>query len=136
MINISFYREIKGHEFIKEMESKYKTMNVLEDKIKEDNNPLDMVDLENWKIFEKDPEQRYKELVTHFPEKIHTMYIDFDLLSLIKKEKPSTLKELAQLTNSNIYDVTEKVEYLKSNGLIELDNNMPIVNYDKIEIAI
>ncbi|KZX11544.1 HVO_A0114 family putative DNA-binding protein [Methanobrevibacter filiformis] len=119
------------------MEIKHNTINDLENKIKRNNSVLDRVDLENWKIFKKDPNETLKELITHFPEKIHALYIDFELLELIKKEKPESVNEVVQLINDNIYNITQKLDYLEANGLIEFDKkNKPVVNYDKIEIII
>jgi predicted transcriptional regulator len=59
----------------------------------------------------------------------------------IKNNKPKSVSELAKLVNKKTSTISNKVNLLEKEGLIELkegskNRKIPTVNYDKIEIAI
>lgn len=65
-----------------------------------------------------------------------------NLLRLIKEKKPTSLRELARLSNRNIKNISDDVKFLAQVGLVELKESekkiLALVNYDKIllEIAV
>lgn len=65
-----------------------------------------------------------------------------NLLRLIKEKKPTSLHELARLSNRNIKNISDDVKFLAQVGLVELKESekkiLALVNYDKIllEIAV
>jgi predicted transcriptional regulator len=65
-----------------------------------------------------------------------------ELLHLIRKEKPESIRSLARISGRDIKNVTNDVQYLARLGLLELNesgkNLETVVNYEKIllEIAV
>lgn len=65
-----------------------------------------------------------------------------ELLQLIRKEKPESIRSLARVSGRDIKNVTNDVQYLARLGLLELNetgkNIETVVNYEKIllEIAV
>ena len=66
-----------------------------------------------------------------------------EVLHVIKREKPSSVYELAKLLKRGVKNVTQDLEYLKQIGLVEIrrtkekqERNIPEVKYDKIDLQI
>jgi len=66
-----------------------------------------------------------------------------EVLHVIKREKPSSVYELAKLLKRDVKNVTQDLEYLKQIGLVEIrrtkekqERNIPEVKYDKIDLQI
>ena len=66
-----------------------------------------------------------------------------EVLHVIKREKPSSVYELAKLLKRDVKNVTQDLEYLKRIGLVEIrrtrekqKRNIPEVKYDKIDLQI
>jgi len=62
---------------------------------------------------------------------------------VVKREKPSSVYELAKLLKRDVKNVTQDLEYLKQIGLVEIrrtkekqERNIPEVKYDKIDLQI
>jgi len=136
-MEITFIKEQTSQEFIKEMEKKYGSIERLKTHMQKTNDPLDNVDLHAWEYFLENPDETIKKTHTKLTNEIKFLELDFDLLEAIKEKNPESIKELAKLTNENIKTITHKIDHLNKTGLIEFkENNVPILNYDKIEIAI
>jgi DNA-binding MarR family transcriptional regulator len=137
---ITFTKEQTSDEFIKEMENKHGTIESLEKKIEKEYNALKVVDLDSWKFLKENPEETIKKTHTKVTNNLKTL--DLSLLEIIKKEHPKSLTELAKIVEKDVSVIQRKINNLKKTGFVELKegniNNMkmPIVNYDKIEIAI
>lgn len=66
-----------------------------------------------------------------------------EVLHVIKKERPSSVYELAKILKRDAKNVTQDLEYLKQIGLVEIkrtkekqERNIPQVKYDEIELKI
>ncbi|OGW12619.1 MAG: hypothetical protein A2W77_00990 [Nitrospinae bacterium RIFCSPLOWO2_12_39_16] len=66
-----------------------------------------------------------------------------EVLHVVKREKPSSVYELAKLLKRDVKNVTQDLEYLKQIGLVEIrrtkekqERNIPEVKYDKIDLQI
>jgi predicted transcriptional regulator len=63
-----------------------------------------------------------------------------ELLHIIKKQKPSSIHQLAKLANRDVKNVHDDVKYLSQVGLVELSESGPSVScrvgYDKIKLEI
>ena len=142
MIPITTIRLIKGKEKIKELEERYGSLKNLKRKFKNDNENMALYsDLEDWKYFLKRPEEELEEGKTIFLEDINISKRDFELIKTIKDNNPNSITELAKLLKKEVSFVQKKVNSLKKEGLIDFkhgskNRKIPIVNYDKIEIAI
>ncbi|MBI3815525.1 MAG: hypothetical protein HY279_13800 [Nitrospinae bacterium] len=66
-----------------------------------------------------------------------------EMLHVIKKERPSSVYELAKILNRDAKNVTQDLEYLKDIGLVEIKRTrekkvrtIPRVDYDRIDLQI
>jgi predicted transcriptional regulator len=66
-----------------------------------------------------------------------------EMLHTIKKERPSSVYELARMLGRDMKNVTQDLEYLKEVGLVDVKRTgekreriIPEVNYDKIDLEI
>ncbi|MEK6539912.1 MAG: hypothetical protein AABZ21_04685 [Deltaproteobacteria bacterium] len=66
-----------------------------------------------------------------------------EVLHVIKRERPSSVYELAKLLKRDAKNVTQDLEYLKDIGLVEIkrtkekkERTIPEVKYDKIDLEI
>jgi MarR family protein len=143
MIKITLKREIKGKDFVKEMEKKYGSIEKLEELCKKhDDDPLIALDLDDWEYFKDHPDEvmEDKKIIYDLDDGLPAP--DLTLLTIIKNKKPKSISDLAKMINKDSANVTKQVNKLKEKGLIGLEegsiNNVkiPVFNYDKIEIAI
>ncbi|WP_297898524.1 HVO_A0114 family putative DNA-binding protein [Methanobrevibacter sp.] len=141
MIQIKLIREIKGKEYVKEMEEKYTNPKNLKAVYEEHEDMKLQLDYDDWIYFKDHPEETLKQT--------HILYdykglsaTDLELLDTIKNSKPNSLTEIAKIMKKDVSNIQRNVNKLKEDGFIELKegniNNMktPVFNYDKIEIAI
>ena len=141
MIKIKLIREIKGKDYVKEMETLYGTFENLKKIVEETEDMKLELDYEDWVYFKDHPEETLKQT--------HMLYdykglsaTDLELLDTIKNDKPQSLTEIAKTMNKDVSTIQRNVNKLKKEGFIELKegniNNMktPIFNYDRIEIVI
>ena len=138
---ISLIKKQKGNEFIKEMENKYGSMKEAKRLYKDTGNPLFLVDYENWKYMKENPDEEIERGVTRVTNKLTITDQELEILDFIKNEHPQSIRELARFLNKDIKLVHPKIKALEETGLIELkdgvkNSKIPILNYDKIEIAI
>jgi predicted transcriptional regulator len=63
-----------------------------------------------------------------------------ELLRVIKTKKPSSINELARMTQRDIKNVHDDVKYLKQIGLMEREKiqrrSRPFIPYDRIDLEI
>jgi len=139
---IRMIRKIKGKEKIKELENQYKNIENLKRLLETDEgNMLHKLDLENWEYYLENPEEYLEEGKTIFVQGISLGELEFELMHLIKTKKPKSVSELAKLLNKKTSTISNKVNLLEKEGLIELktgskNRKIPIFNYDKLEIPI
>ena len=142
MTAIRMVRKIKGKDKVKDLENQYKTIENLKRIIETDEgNMLHELDLENWEYYRANPEEHLEEGKTIFVQGISLGELELELMHLIKNKKPKSVSELAKLLNKKTSTISNKVNLLEKEGLIELKNGtknrkIPTFNYDKIEIPI
>lgn len=141
MIPLTIMRIVKGKDKIRELENKYGSLKNLKRKFEKDNeNMLLYSDLEDWEYFLKHPDEEQEEGKTIFIEDINLGNKDFEIIKTIKDNSPNSISELAKLLNKETSFV-QKVNLLEKEGLLDFkygskNRKIPLVNYDKIEIAI
>ena len=63
-----------------------------------------------------------------------------ELLHIIKKERPSSINELARMAKRDVKNVSDDVKYLEQIGLIEKketkSRTAPVVTYEKLMLEI
>ena len=138
---ITLIKKQKGYEVIKEFKEKYKNIENLEKLYKDTGNPLYLVDMDNWELFKDNPDETLESMEIRVPNKLVLTDLEIKMLDLIKKENPKSIRELARFLDKDIKIVHPKIKNLEETGLLELkdgvkNSKIPVLNYDKIEIAI
>jgi len=138
---IKLIKKQKGHEVIKEFTNNYGNKENLLKLYKETENPLYLVDLDNWETFKDNPDEILESMEIKIANKLILTDIELKILDLIKNEHPKSIRELARFLDKDIRIIHPKIKELEKQGLIELkdgvkNSKVPYLNYDKIEIAI
>lgn len=142
MIPVTMVRKIKGKDKIRELEEKYGTFQNLNKLFEnDDENMLVYSDIEDWEYFIEHPDEDLEEGKTIFLENVNMGQIELELIKLIKVKSPKSISELAKLINKDVSATQRKVNTLEKEGLIDFERGsknrkIPIITYDKIEIAI
>ncbi|MDR0911328.1 MAG: MarR family transcriptional regulator [Methanobrevibacter sp.] len=142
MVAIRMIKKIQGKDKIKELEQEYKNINNLKRILESDQgNMLHELDLENWEYYLENPEEYLEEGKTIFIDGINLGETELELMHHIKKQNPKSVSELANIVNKKVSTIATKVNNLEKEGLISFkygskNRKIPIINYDKIEIAI
>ena len=138
---ITLIKKQKGHEVLKDYETKYGSIKEAERLYKKTANPLFLVDLENWKYFRDNPDEELESGITRVTNKLTLTDVELKILDFIKNERPESIRELARFLNKDIKTIHPKIKELEEEGLIELkkgtkNRKVPYLNYDKISISI
>lgn len=141
-MRITLIKETKGNELIQEFEKTYGSLNRLE-KLHERNhdNMKIYMDLDDWKYYSDHPDEIIENGKTIITEKLTLGKLEMELLNFIKTEKPQSIRELARMIHKDVSTIHPKVKKLEKEGLIEFKEGpknklIPVMSYDKIEIAV
>ncbi|MDR3292285.1 MAG: MarR family transcriptional regulator [Methanobrevibacter sp.] len=98
-------------------------------------------DLDEWEYFLNHPDEIVQKKHVKITEDVNLGHFELKLLSMIKSEKPKSVRELALKVEKDQSNVQNKVTRLAKEGFIYFEKGLknskkPILNYDKIEIAI
>ena len=134
---ITLIKEQTTAEYNKKMKEKYGSIEKLEKTSKN----LLYADLENWKLLLKNPKEniRLEEII--ITDNVSIGENEIELLNIIKNEKPKSIREIALKIEKDPANITTKINQLADEGLISFEKGLknskkPVLNYDKIEIAI
>ena len=83
---LTLIKEQSSKKFIKEMEKTYGSIKQLEKTLKQTNNMIMYVDLENWKYYLKNPDEKIERGRTIFTEDLTLREQKMKLLNFIKKK--------------------------------------------------
>ncbi|KZX16928.1 HVO_A0114 family putative DNA-binding protein [Methanobrevibacter filiformis] len=142
MIKINLVKVITGQDLINDMIEKYGSIEQLEKLLEKDKNNGEMFsDLEDWKFFGENPEDEITDITTILTDKLTLTNIELELLNFIKNNNPSSIRELSRLINEDVSNTQRRISRLEQEGLLNLkegikNSKIPVVTYDKIEIAI
>ena len=142
MIELKLIKIIKGKELIEEFKEEYGSIEKLENKLENDKDNMKLFsDLEDWKFFGKNPDDEIEDMTTIITDKLTLTTLELELLNFIKNENPQSIRELARMIHEDVSNTQRRVSRLEKEGLLELkkgskNSKIPILNYDKIEIAI
>jgi len=142
MIKISLIKELSGKSLIEEFKKMYGTIEALERAFERDPENVKLhMDLEDWEYYIDNPNEIIKQTEIIYTEKSKIDMLGLELMGFIKNENPKSVSELAKIANKDLSSVQKKIKVLNENGWIELkkgnkNSKIPIINYDKIEIAI
>ena len=138
---ITLIKEQTTKEYDNKMKEKYGSMEKLETLLEKTPKNILYADLENWKLLLENPEEpiRMEEII--ITDKISIGENETQILNIIKNEKPKSIREIATKIKKDPANITNKINLLAEEGLISFkkglkNSKIPVLNYDKIEIAI
>ena len=138
---ITLIKEQTTEEYDKQMKAKYGSMEKLETLLEKTPKNILYADLENWKLLLENPEEpiRLEEII--ITDKISIGENETQILNIIKNENPRSIREIATKVKKDPANITNKINLLAEEGLISFkkglkNSKIPVLNYDKIEIAI
>ena len=142
MVEIKLIKKILGKELVNIYKEEYGSIKALETLSKD--NPENMKffsDLEDWEFFGKNPNDEIEDTTTIITDTITLTNLELELLKFIKNENPQSIRELARMIHEDVSNTQRRISRLEKEGLIQLkkgskNRKIPILNYDKIEIAI
>lgn len=99
------------------------------------------IDLDDWKYFREHPDEIIEDAKDVITEKLTLRKLELELLDFMKRNNPKSIRDLARMIQRDISIVHPKVMKLEEEGLIEFKDGpkrrkTPVMNYDKIEIAV
>ena len=140
---LKLVKEMTGEEFIQLLEKEYRSLDNLKRLIERDpENALYQLDLDDWKYHLEHPDEIVKQSETLFLKDLKIELSDLELLDVIRKEHPNSIRALAKAINKDYKTVQPKIHKLAEGGLVKFEEgpkkNMkkPVVNYNKIEIEV
>lgn len=138
---ITLIKRQKGTEIIQELIHKYGSKKELERLFNQTNNMEMLIDLENWNYFLKNPDETIEKGEAIVTNKINLSQLDFEVLSAIKYNKVTSIRDLADKMDKDVKTIQPKVHKLYENGFIQLidgkkNSKIPVLNYDEIKLEI
>jgi predicted transcriptional regulator len=138
---ISLIREETSEEYDEKMIKKYGSIENLEKILNETKRTILHVDLENWKYLTENPEETIKLEKILITDNVNIGENEVELLNIIKNDNPKSVRDVANKINKDPANITYKINQLANEGLISFkkglkNSKIPVLNYDKIEIAI
>ena len=124
------------------MENTYESIDKLKRVVKRNSKNMKLFsDLDEWKYFLKHPNEKITQTKVHYTDDLNLGKGELELLNLIKNKKPASINELSKMVGKDVSSVQRKVNKLEKEGLISFEKGLknskkPVLNYDKIEIAI
>lgn len=139
---LKLMKKRSGSKFIEELKEKYESLENLQRLIKKDpENLLYPLDYDDWLYFLEHPDEIIETEDTIFLKRTDLKMSDLELLDVIKKEHPKSIRNLSTIMNKDIKVVQPKVSKLAESGLIKLEPGLknakkPVVDFNKIVIEI
>ena len=128
-----------GYEFVKEMEDTYKSINELEKLFERTNNMKMYVDLQNWKFYRDNLDEKIEISESLLTNKLSLSDLDLTILNTIKYEKPKSIRDLAN--KIDVSNIQPKVKKLEEEGFVKFqegikNSKIPYLTYDEIKLEI
>lgn len=136
---ISLVKRMKGREFIDKMEIQFHSMENLEKIVDKTNNMKLLVDLDNWKYYNDNPNEIIEEEFVFISDDLSFNEIDYEIISTIKSYHPKSIRDLSKRMGKNVSTIQPHVKKLEKQGILEFNrgiknNNIPVCNFDAIKI--
>ncbi len=141
-MRITRVRQITGKELVEEFEKTYGSLKRLENLYERRSENMKLYsDLDDWNYFKEHPDEIIEDAKDVITEKLTLGKLELELLDFIKHDSPKSIRDLAKMINKDISIVHPRVKKLEAEGLIEFiegpkRRKIPVMNYDKIEIAV
>lgn len=141
-MRLKLIKKRSGSEFIQELKEKYESLENLQRLMKKDpDNLLYPLDYDDWLYYLEHPDEIIETEDVIFLKDTDLKMSDLELLDVIKKEHPHSIRNLSHILNKDIKSVQPKVNKLAKTGFLKLEQGpknakKPVVNFNKIEIEI
>jgi predicted HTH transcriptional regulator len=142
MIIINLVRNIKAKKMISEFNRTYGSIESLKRAFERDPENVKLqMDLGDWEYFIKNPNEIIKDGKILMTDEINIGKLELEIINFVKNKKPKSINELSKMLKKDNSTIQRKINQLEKDGLISVElgnknSKIPIVNYDKIEIAI
>lgn len=108
---------------------------------KDPDNLLYPLDYDDWLYYLEHPDEVIETEDVIFLKDTDLKMSDLELLDIIKKEHPKSIRNLSHILNKDIKSVQPKVSKLAKTGLLKLEQGpknakKPVINFNRIEIEI
>ncbi len=139
---LKLIKKRNGSEFVQELKEKYESIDNLQRLMKKDqDNLIYPLDYDDWLYYLEHPGEIIETEDVVFLKDTDLKMSDLELLDVIKKEHPQSIRKLSHIMNKDIKTVQPKVAKLAQSGLLKLEHGpknakKPVVNFNKIEIEI
>jgi DNA-binding MarR family transcriptional regulator len=138
---LTLIKEQTTEEYDQIMKAKYGSMEKLEKQLEKTHENILYAELNNWKLLLQDPEENIKVKEIIITDNLNIGENELQILNIIKNEKPKSIREIAKKINKDPANTTNKINHLAKEGLISFkkglkNSKIPVLKYDKIEIAI
>lgn len=139
---LKLIKKRSGSEFIQELKEKYDSIEDLQRLMKKHpGNLLYPLDYDDWLYYLEHPDEIIETEDVIFLKDTDLKMSDLELLDVIKKEHPKSIRNLSKILDKDIKTVQPKVNKLAKSGLLKLEQGpknakKPVVNFNKIEIEI
>lgn len=139
---LKLIKKRKGSEFIQELKEKYTSQDTLKRLMeKKPDNLLYPLDFDDWLYYLEHPDEVIETEDVVFLNKTNLKMSDLELLDVIKKEQPKSIRNLSHILNKDFKTVQPKVTKLAQSGFLKLEQGprnakKPVVNFNRIEIEI
>ena len=138
---ITLVKKQTGYEFVKEMEDTYKSINELEKLFERTNNMKMYVDLQNWKFYRDNLDEKIEISESLLTNKLSLSDLDLTILNTIKYEKPKSIRDLANKMGKDVSNIQPKVKKLEEEGFVKFqegikNSKIPYLTYDEIKLEI
>jgi DNA-binding MarR family transcriptional regulator len=138
---LTLIKEQTTEEYDKIMKGKYGSMEKLEKQLEKTPTNMLYAELNNWKLLLENPEETIKVKEVIITDNLNIGENELQILNLIKNEKPKSIREIATKIKKDPANTTTKINHLAEEGLISFkkglkNSKIPVLKYDKIEIAI
>lgn len=109
---ISLVKRMKGKEFIDKMETQFHSIENLEKIVDKTNNMKLLVDLDNWKYYNDNPDENIEEEFVFISDDLSFNEIDYEIISTIKSYHPNSIRALSNKMGKNISTIQPHIKKL------------------------
>jgi hypothetical protein len=139
---LKLIKKRNGSEFIQELKEKYESVEDLQRLMKKHpENLIYPLDYDDWLYYLEHPDEIIETEDVIFLKDSDIKMSDLELLDVIKKEHPPSIRKLSKILDKDIKTIQPKVNKLAKSGFLRLEQGprnakKPVVNFNKIEIEI
>ena len=98
----SLIKRENGREYTENMKNKYKNIKNLEEIVNNSNNMKFVLELDNWRYYNKNPNEIIEEEYPFFSDEYMLTKLDYEIIQCIRNQKPGNVDELAEVMGKTV----------------------------------